>query len=78
YIRCADCKSTVDLCTECFAKGTELGGHKKTHAYRVVDKLETPVYTDDWTAAEELSLADYTRTQGLGSYAWRDLPSSVR
>ena len=35
-----------------------------------------PAPADDWTAAEELSLADHTRTQGLG--AWEDLSFTVR
>ncbi|CAN0373488.1 unnamed protein product [Pylaiella littoralis] len=70
YIRCAECKE-VDLCVGCFFNGNEPGDHKKTHSYRVMDKLHQPVYSEDWTAAEELALADHTRNRGLG--AWEDI-----
>ncbi|CAN0466733.1 unnamed protein product, partial [Ascophyllum nodosum] len=80
YIRCAECKGTeenphdVDLCVDCFYRGKEPLNHKRNHSYRVMDKLSTPVYTEDWTAAEELSLADQTRRLGLG--AWEDIADS--
>eukprot|EP00904_Undaria_pinnatifida_P006489 jgi/Undpi1/2970/HiC_scaffold_14.g06347.m1 len=80
YIRCEECRTSrvdprdVDLCVDCFFRGKEVFGHKRTHAYRVMDKLQTPIYTENWTAAEELSLADHTRRLGLG--AWEDIADS--
>lgn len=47
YIRCAECTSQphdVDLCAECFATGQEPINHKKTHKYRVMDKLSEKVF----------------------------------
>eukprot|EP00904_Undaria_pinnatifida_P006436 jgi/Undpi1/2922/HiC_scaffold_14.g06299.m1 len=76
FIRCEECRARqvdpreVDLCINCFYQGKEVFEHKKTHAYRVMDKLETPVYTEDWTAAEELALADHTRRKGIA--AWEE------
>ncbi|CAM9351595.1 unnamed protein product, partial [Laminaria digitata] len=59
--------------------GQEPLDHKKTHSpysYRVMDKLEKCpyMYDEEWTAAEELSLADQTRKHGLG--AWEEIADS--
>lgn len=45
YIRCAECKHDVDLCVGCFFSGQEPGEHKKTHSYRVMDKLNKPIFS---------------------------------
>lgn len=45
YIRCTECKHDVDLCANCFFRGQEPGEHKKTHSYRVMDKLDKPIYS---------------------------------
>eukprot|EP00752_Nemacystus_decipiens_P012859 g11385.t1 len=82
FIRCEECKPTkehpdtqeVDLCAACFYSGAEPLGHKKTHSYRVMDKLHKSIFSEDWTAAEELSLADQTRRMGLG--AWDEISDS--
>ncbi|CAM9384022.1 unnamed protein product [Ectocarpus sp. 12 AP-2014] len=74
YIRCEECKQEVDLCAACFFAGMEPLGHKKTHSYRVMDKLDKPIFTEDWTAAEELSLMDQVKKMGLG--AWEEISDS--
>eukprot|EP00903_Cladosiphon_okamuranus_P017935 g16503.t1 len=75
FIRCEECKTQdVDLCAACFFAGMEPMGHKKTHSYRVMDKLHKPIFSEDWTAAEELSLADQTRRMGMG--AWDEISDS--
>ncbi|CAN0228052.1 unnamed protein product, partial [Scytosiphon promiscuus] len=82
FMRCEECKATqefpdleaVDLCATCFLAGMEPPGHKKTHSYRVMDRLDKPIFTEDWTAAEELSLVDQTRKMGLG--AWEEISDS--
>ncbi|CAN0162413.1 unnamed protein product [Ectocarpus sp. 6 AP-2014] len=71
YIRCAECKDVVDLCVSCFFSGSEPRQHKKTHSYRVMDKLHKPIYSEGWSAVEELALADLTRKRGLG--AWEEI-----
>ena len=45
YIRCAECKPDVDVCVGCFFAGQEPGEHKKTHKYRVMDKLNKPIFS---------------------------------
>ncbi|CAN0552360.1 unnamed protein product, partial [Ectocarpus sp. 12 AP-2014] len=40
-----ECKQEVDLCAACFFAGMEPLGHKKTHSYRVMDKLDKPIFT---------------------------------
>eukprot|EP00903_Cladosiphon_okamuranus_P018342 g16874.t1 len=36
-----------------------------------MDKLNKPIFSEDWTAAEELALVDHTKRMGLGS--WEEL-----
>ncbi|CAM9272110.1 unnamed protein product, partial [Hapterophycus canaliculatus] len=35
----------LDLCASCFRAGCEPRQHKKTHSYRVMHKLDKPIYT---------------------------------
>lgn len=58
--QCAECEN-FDLCADCFCAGVELKPHKNTHAYRVSDNLNFPVFDKDWTAKEELLLLDGMR-----------------
>lgn len=55
-MRCAECKSApdggdeahdIDLCSDCFSKGAEPFNHKKTHAYRVMHKLQENIFTSE-------------------------------
>lgn len=55
-MRCAECKSApdggdeahdIDLCSDCFSKGAEPFNHKKTHAYRVMHKLQEKIFTSE-------------------------------
>ena len=56
-IKCAECKD-FQLCADCFAVGVELYPHSNVHSYRVVDSLEFPIFTRDWSANEELLLLE--------------------
>jgi hypothetical protein len=56
-ICCAECEK-CDLCADCFAAGAQRLPHKNTHAYRVVDCLDVPLFTKDWTINEELMLLE--------------------
>jgi hypothetical protein len=53
-ILCAECG--ILLCFECFTSGTEQGEHQRQHDYYFLDRLSFPLYSPDWTAAEELRL----------------------
>ncbi|KAG9006783.1 Transcriptional adapter ada2 [Tulasnella sp. JGI-2019a] len=72
HIRCAaeECRITnIDLCPVCFCKGKEVGKHKATHPYRVIERHSYPIFTEDWGADEELLLIDGLLTSGMGSWA---------
>lgn len=56
-IKCAVCKD-FELCTDCFGAGIKMGSHENTHAYRVSDCLDFPIFTLDWSAGEELLLLE--------------------
>lgn len=48
--------------------------HKNTE--NVNENRDNREKAEDWTAAEELALADHTRSRGLG--AWEDIADLVR
>ena len=56
-IKCAECND-VNLCGDCFAAGVNINEHKNIHPYFIVDCLEHPIFTKDWTMAEELLLLE--------------------
>jgi hypothetical protein len=56
-IHCAICED-FDLCGDCFSVGASRYPHVNTHDYRVIDCLETPLFTRDWTISEELLLLE--------------------
>lgn len=65
-IRCADpvCNDSsngpFDLCSDCFCSGAELKPHENSHAYQVIDSLEFPVFSKDWSANDELLMLEGT------------------
>ncbi|KAJ1719695.1 Transcriptional adapter ada2 [Coemansia erecta] len=73
-ISCNECPE-FDLCTTCFSRGIELGSHKNNHAYRVVTRHRFPIFTEDWSADEELLLIDGLRQFGMGN--WKDAAEHV-
>ncbi|EGD82392.1 hypothetical protein PTSG_11425 [Salpingoeca rosetta] len=52
----------------CFAAGVELKGHKKTHDYFVVDRVQCALYREDWKTDEELRLLQAVEACGLGNW----------
>ena len=48
------------MCADCFAAGAQKYPHENTHDYRVVDCLDMPLFTKDWTINEELMLLEGT------------------
>ncbi|KAI8324568.1 transcriptional adaptor 2 [Martensiomyces pterosporus] len=73
-ISCNECPE-FDLCTTCFSKGIELGAHRNDHPYRVVTRHRFPIFTEDWSADEELLLIDGLRQFGMGN--WKDAAEHV-
>ena len=70
YIACATCKSTENICLDCFSKGKEFHKHKKTHRYAVVQE-DFEVLETNWTASEETILLDSLLQKGEGN--WDDI-----
>jgi transcriptional adapter 2-alpha len=66
-IRCAECQE-FDLCLDCFSVGAEIQSHKRSHSYRVMEKLDFPILSADWTAHEELMLLQALDLYGLGNW----------
>jgi transcriptional adapter 2-alpha len=66
-IRCAEC-ANFELCGDCFASGVTRHPHENTHSYRVVDCLDVPLFTKDWTANEELLLLEGIDKCGAGNW----------
>ncbi|KAJ1853077.1 Transcriptional adapter ada2 [Coemansia sp. RSA 1822] len=73
-ISCSEC-AEFDLCPTCFSRGIELGSHKNDHSYRVVTRHRFPIFTEDWSADEELLLIDGLRQFGMGN--WKDAAENV-
>mmetsp|Transcript_18814 Transcript_18814/g.31343 ORF Transcript_18814/g.31343 Transcript_18814/m.31343 type:complete len:620 (-) Transcript_18814:1241-3100(-) len=67
-IRCAECVTPFDLCGDCFSSGVELFPHTNNHSYRVIDCLQKPLFTKDWTALEDLKLLNGIDKFGLGNW----------
>lgn len=66
-IKCAECPD-FDLCVECFSVGAQLGQHRNTHAYRVMDHLSFPLFHPQWGADEELLLLEAVDAFGIGNW----------
>ncbi|KAJ2484763.1 Transcriptional adapter ada2 [Coemansia sp. RSA 2320] len=73
-ISCSECPE-FDLCTTCFSRGIELGAHRNDHPYRVVTRHRFPIFTETWSADEELLLIDGLRQFGMGN--WKDAAEHV-
>ena len=66
-VHCNECPD-FKLCNDCFSVGVQLLPHLPTHAYRVVDCLDVPLFTKDWSAVEELLLLEGIERYGAGNW----------
>jgi hypothetical protein len=57
-----------DLCVECFSVGVEVGDHKNTHAYCVMDYLAFPLFEPQWGADEEILFLEAIDMYGIGNW----------
>jgi len=64
------CNFCVDfnLCADCFTSGVKLSPHLPTHPYRIVDCLSFPLFSKDWSAAEELLMLEGIEKCGVGNW----------
>jgi len=53
-VLCSTCG--IILCLPCLYKGTEVGEHRRSDSYMILDSLKQSIYSPDWTAREELML----------------------
>jgi transcriptional adapter 2-alpha len=73
-IKCAEC-TDFDLCVECFSVGVEVTPHQNGHAYQVMDRVNFPLFDEEWEAEEELLLLEAIAKYGLGN--WEDVADHV-
>jgi transcriptional adapter 2-alpha len=66
-IRCAVCPD-FELCHDCFSAGVSFAPHEASHAYRVVDCLDFPMFSKDWFVSEELLLLEGIEKFGMGNW----------
>nr|CCA23969.1 transcriptional adapter 2alpha putative [Albugo laibachii Nc14] len=82
-ITCSECASSsaslppvIELCVECFAVGSEVAHHKKTHSYKVSDCSAFPLVCDSNRAisskesVNEQSTATNSPLKEIGSTNW--------
>jgi transcriptional adapter 2-alpha len=73
-IKCSVCVD-FDLCVECFSVGVEVTPHANDHAYQVMDRVNFPLFDEEWEAEEELLLLEAIAKYGLGN--WEDVADHV-
>lgn len=70
-LRCTECQD-IELCTECFSAGAEIGNHRRWHGYQLVDggrfTLWGPEAEGGWTSREEQLLLDAIEQFGFGNW----------
>ena len=67
--------SGLNLCAICFSVGVSIGEHRPHHPYRVSTNLGFSIFSEEWTAAEELQLNSAIRRFGLGN--WKDISENI-
>ncbi|XP_043918748.1 transcriptional adapter 2-beta [Protopterus annectens] len=77
-IRCTECQD-IELCTECFSAGAEIGNHRRWHGYQLVDGGRFTLWgleaEGGWTSREEQLLLDAIEQYGFGN--WEDMAAHV-
>lgn len=71
YVRCAApacAKLDLRLCADCFSVGAATDPHAPAHPYRVVERLNAPIYQRGWTAEDERALLDALATHGPNNW----------
>lgn len=74
-VSCAECPGGLELCLECLASKVELGAHRSSHKYRLVDNGGLLLLGSSWTARELVQLLDGLEQFGHGN--WNDVARYV-
>lgn len=61
-------KYPVIYCINCLKNGIELGYHKNTHSYKILDKLEQPVFNNNYTLIEEATFINGITKWGIDNW----------
>ncbi|EGR31009.1 hypothetical protein IMG5_119510 [Ichthyophthirius multifiliis] len=67
--------SNADICVNCFADGIEFDNHKIEEDYNVINKLNYPLISENWTCEEELLLFEGLQRYGFGN--WNDVQDHI-
>ena len=65
-------KKELVMCLECLRLGktsAEYPMHKADHAYYIIDNMDFPLLTSDWTAYQEVRLIQGIMKCGLGNWS---------
>nr|CAG4650937.1 EOG090X058A [Simocephalus serrulatus] len=79
-IRCSVCVD-YELCLQCFSLGCEIGPHKSSHGYRIIDPGTFSIFPNEredeggWIAREDYQLLDAIEQFGYGN--WEDVAKHV-
>nr|CAG4641657.1 EOG090X058A [Eurycercus lamellatus] len=86
HIRCTVCVD-YELCLQCFSLGCEIGPHKPTHGYKLIDPGTFSIFPDQsqsvyqreeecsWIAREDYQLLDAIEQFGYGN--WEDVAKHI-
>jgi transcriptional adapter 2-alpha len=74
-VQCIDCPAQCDICVNCFLGLVVFDQHVPEHRYQLVNKLNFPLFVEDWTAEEELLLMEGLERKGFGN--WQDIAEMI-
>lgn len=68
------------ICLECFRRGAEKEGdnHKRDHPYYILDRMDFPVFTQDWSAIDELLLLKGLAQSGIDNWVETSAINSLK
>uniref|UniRef100_A0A7S3JP72 Transcriptional adapter 2 n=1 Tax=Euplotes harpa TaxID=151035 RepID=A0A7S3JP72_9SPIT len=55
-------------CLECLRKGREKNDHKHDHSYYILDRMDFPLFVNDWTAQDEMMLLKGISQSGIDNW----------
>lgn len=71
---CGECKSfeknTIPFifCVECLRKGKEKETHKRDHSYSILDRMDFPLFDEEWTAQDDVTLLKGISQSGIDNW----------
>lgn len=72
--RCAVCPD-YDSCLDCFSVGAALAPHEHTHAYRLIEVVQSAIFQVGWSADEEDRLLEGLELYGVGN--WEEVAKMI-